>query len=1317
MNTQVLRKIVYSIIIPLFAAAIQWPVYDHLRPSLWVVFYPAVFISVMINGRWGAIISPLLSALLSIYLFADPRFSFPKINPNVFVSGSIFVCMGLLFGVFEKQLTQGREKLTRSLKKLADSENQLRSMNIELEKRVDERTRELQDSEERFRLILENMEEGAQIIDYDWNYVFLNASIENHSQRPNSELIGKNFLESWPGIETSHLYHVIEKCMKDRISCEIENEFIYPDHSTRWFELSIQPVKEGVFILSYDITARKNVEKSLKLNNRLYSTISQINQMIIRTTNRQELFENAIQIVQKFGEFPLAWIGIYDSIKGEIAVASQSHPLPFKNQKIKKKDIAEDTVGKAFISQRTCTVNNLQNNPGMKHWKNLAKELGFNSAASVPLTFQDEVYASLNLYAEGPDAFESESEIRLIEEIGMDISFALDSLEKEEQRVEAEKQLVASEERYRTVANYTYDWEFWIDPDGRFVYMSPSCERITGYSPSEFLTKPGLIFEIIHPDDVDIWIKHNINYESHSDLEYVEFRIIRKDGEVRWISHACRAINRPDGTYLGRRASNRDVTEKKNAEDNLSTREKVLQLFVENSPAAIAMFDTNMNYMVASQRFLSDYRLPEDQQIIGKSHYEVFPEISESWKALHKRCLAGETLNALQDPFPRMDGSLDWVRWEIKPWYREDNSIGGIILFSEVITDQVKMNEVLQKDEEQMKALVNSLDDIVFECDYSGKYLNIWASDEKLLFKSKEDLLGKTILDVMGEDEGRKFIDAITHVQKDMHSIILEYDLKVADGRKWFTARINPIFDKNRESRSVVFLVRDISDRKKAELEREQSERTLRQIIDLVPHFIFAKDLNGKYIIANRALAEAYGTTPEILTGRTDADFSKAENEVRYFREKDLEVINSSKLLVIPEEEFSDSNGLTRFLQTTKIPFDVMGNNLGVLGVSVDISEQKQAEKKIQLQLNRMRTLNEIGQAIASSLNVQISLNFLLDEVLAQLNADAAAVLLYNEVDRTLEFSSGKGFRTDIITKSKVALGESLAGKAGKERKTLLISNLGNESLRIVRKSLFQDENFVEYIGIPLVAKGSLKGVLEIFNRVPHNPDKEWMDYLETLGNQAALAIDNSQLFEDMQISHEELITAYDATITGWSNALDLRDKETEGHAQRVTKLTLYLAKALNISREEQIHYRRGALLHDIGKIGVPDAILLKPGKLSDDEWATMKKHPEYAFQLLSPIGYLKNAIEIPYCHHEKWDGSGYPRGLVGEQIPVSARIFAVVDVWDALSSDRPYRPKWKEDDIFSYLHEQKGKHFEPRIVDLFLQMIVEDKLNGSLNP
>jgi putative two-component system response regulator len=195
-----------------------------------------------------------------------------------------------------------------------------------------------------------------------------------------------------------------------------------------------------------------------------------------------------------------------------------------------------------------------------------------------------------------------------------------------------------------------------------------------------------------------------------------------------------------------------------------------------------------------------------------------------------------------------------------------------------------------------------------------------------------------------------------------------------------------------------------------------------------------------------------------------------------------------------------------------------------------------------------------------------------------------------------------------------------------------------------------------------------------------------------------------------LEAAYDALQQAYDTTIAGWSRALDLRDKETEGHSQRVTEMTVRMAQAIGLSGEDIVHVRRGALLHDVGKLGIPDAILHKPGKLTEEEWVIMRKHPQYAYEWLAPIEYLRPALDIPFCHHEKWDGSGYPRHLAGTAIPLAARIFALADVWDALRSNRPYRAGWPVQQVRDHIVGLAGSHFDPDITPIFLALHERDR-------
>ncbi|WP_427365533.1 HD domain-containing phosphohydrolase [Candidatus Caldatribacterium saccharofermentans] len=361
--------------------------------------------------------------------------------------------------------------------------------------------------------------------------------------------------------------------------------------------------------------------------------------------------------------------------------------------------------------------------------------------------------------------------------------------------------------------------------------------------------------------------------------------------------------------------------------------------------------------------------------------------------------------------------------------------------------------------------------------------------------------------------------------------------------------------------------------------------------------------------------------------------------------------------------------------------------------------------EEIQQRLARTQALRNIDMAITGSLDPRVTINVALDEVTRQLGVDAADILKLNPHTLTLEYAAGRGFHTRVIEGMSLKLGEGLAGKAALERRIIYEPNLpGNEEF--VRKELITVEGFVSYYAVPLIAKGKVLGVMEILHRSPFKGDSDWLNFLEILGGQISIAIDNAELFYNLEHSNIELVQAYDATLEGWAYALELRDRETEGHSRRVTELTVRIAREMGIKDEKIVHIRRGALLHDIGKLGIPDEILLKPGKLTEEEWEIMKKHPVYAYEMLSKIAYLRPALDIPYCHHEKWDGSGYPRGLKGEEIPLPARIFAVVDVFDALTSDRPYRKAWSREEAIAYIKERSGKDFDPAVVEVFLEVI-----------
>jgi diguanylate cyclase (GGDEF)-like protein/PAS domain S-box-containing protein/putative nucleotidyltransferase with HDIG domain len=377
-----------------------------------------------------------------------------------------------------------------------------------------------------------------------------------------------------------------------------------------------------------------------------------------------------------------------------------------------------------------------------------------------------------------------------------------------------------------------------------------------------------------------------------------------------------------------------------------------------------------------------------------------------------------------------------------------------------------------------------------------------------------------------------------------------------------------------------------------------------------------------------------------------------------------------------------------------------------------DITDRKKAEEEIrglnahlERRVRRLAALRRLDSAITAGLDLKTTLALVVDEVQAQLHADAADILLLDPRSQVLETAAEIGFRTDRAGEAAVPLARHGSGRVALERRSLFVPNVCESDDLVDRRDLCVREGFVAYYGIPVVAKGQVKGMLEVFQRTPLELEGEWVDFLEILAGQAAIAVDNLTLYEGMRRANVELMMAYDATIEGWSRALDLRDKETEGHSQRVTEMTLRLARAMGVGEADLVHIRRGALLHDIGKMGIPDRILMKPGPLNEEEWQHMRRHPDYAREMLSPIEFLRPSLGIPYCHHERFDGSGYPQGLVGEAIPLSARIFAVADIWDALGNDRPYRKAWPPGRIREYIGSLAGTALDPEVVATFLRL------------
>lgn len=458
-------------------------------------------------------------------------------------------------------------------------------------------------------------------------------------------------------------------------------------------------------------------------------------------------------------------------------------------------------------------------------------------------------------------------------------------------------------------------------------------------------------------------------------------------------------------------------------------------------------------------------------------------------------------------------------------------------------------------------------------------------------------------------------------------------------------------------------------------------------------------DFDWRYRYVNEAAARQGRQSKDALLGRTMMEAYPGIEKTPLFSvlQRCMHTRTSEKAI----NEFQYPDGVRGWFELS-----IQAVDEGLFIMSLDITAHRAAEARVRTQLRRLNALRAIDLAILSTTDGAHALKVVADETRAQLRVDAAVILLFNKRTRQLEIGAATGLHRPAPEGYSLPIGVSLSGQAARERRTISAPDLAevepSDSAELFRSA----DGTQSAYATPIVAKDQLLGVLLVEFRTTFRADYDWLGFFEALAGQAAMAIDSGQAFGDLQRANHDLGLAYETTIEGWSRAMDLRDKETEGHTLRVTQTTVELGSRAGLTSAEMVHVRRGALLHDIGKMGVPDGILLKPGKLTDEEWAVMRQHPQIAYDLLKPIPYLRPALDIPYCHHEKWDGTGYPRRLKGVQIPRAARLFAVVDVWDALRSDRPYRRAWPDDEVYKHIREQSGTHFDPDAVDLFLQVM-----------
>ena len=931
------------------------------------------------------------------------------------------------------------------------------------------------------------------------------------------------------------------------------------------------------------------------------------------------------------------------------------------------------------------------------------------------------------------------------------------SIQDVTERVRMEEALVKEQYDMQTIMDYLPISIYFKDRASRFTRISKSQTRLFGLSdPAQAIGKT----------DFDFFTAEHAQpaYEDEQAIIRTGQPLVKEEKETwadrpdRWVSTIKMPMRDSEGNIIGTFGISTDITERKKMEETLVHERNLLHALIDNLPDHIYAKDAEGRFALANMAVARHMGAAKPDELIGKTDFDFYPpDLAMQFHADEQALIqSGESMFDHEE-FTR--DQADQPRWDLTTKVLLHDSQGnyiGLVGIGRDITERKQAEEALAQERNLLRSLIDHAPDYIYVKDTQSRFLiSNPALARAIGAATPDELLGKTDFDLFPQELAAKYYANEQAIFQSSQPVLeLEEPSVDAAGNKiWISTTKVPLRNAQGKIFGLVGMGRDITERKQMEQAIRQHIVELETLYEnglelgqlLPPKEIARKlmDLMGTKLDWHHTVIRLYhpeDETLELLAFNLPVMISTAEYQAIEQRFKTLVMKAGDGLAgwavqhrqaVRVGELAHDSRyveiepGLNSGMY---IPLKAGERVVGVISIESETPnafseaderfvatlanqaavalENSRLHEETLRQLKRVEALHAIDQSIAGSFDQRLTLDILLTHTLDQLEADAAVVFLLEPYQRTLQNAVSKGFHTRTIETTNYKISESLARQAIMERRMIHISAQEAGELNPALAQLWLEEGFKSMDSASLISKGIIKGVLNVYHRKAFTPSPAWSSFLETLAGQAAIAIESTQLFNGLQQANMELAVAYDATIEGWSRAMDLRDKETEGHTERVTEMSMRLGKAMQLGEEYLVQLRRGALLHDIGKLGVPDGILLKADKLTDEEWQIMKQHPQLAYDMLSSVAYLRRALDIPYCHHEKWNGTGYPRGLKGPQIPLAARIFAIVDVWDALTSDRPYRQAWSKPDTLKYIREQSGKHFDPQVVDIFHERV-----------
>lgn len=582
-----------------------------------------------------------------------------------------------------------------------------------------------------------------------------------------------------------------------------------------------------------------------------------------------------------------------------------------------------------------------------------------------------------------------------------------------------------------------------------------------------------------------------------------------------------------------------------------------------------------------------------------------------------------------------------------------------------------------------------------------------------------ESLFGLQGLDLIGRDLATLFAD-----EADFHAFMVEARARIdagaqfrgscrmrrRDGTVLETEHVIQAMDASVGRRGgIIDVVRDVTAHAMATRALRQQEEQYRLLAVHSLDIIWSMDLELRFQYVSPAVTTLLGYQPEEMIGTVLGHYVEPGELARLTAiiQLEMESMDTGPEGTLVETWMRHRNGSLVPVEVHGfIRRDHRGAPTGIQGSTRDIRQRLESASALRALVHRLKTLGRIDEAIRAGSSASLLFHVGATEARDTLEAGAVSILRLVEPDHRLIPVANVGFRTDLGDSVELHLDEGLIGEALVERRSTGADDILAPGSRFARPDIAEAEGFRGFAMAPMIARGRVLGVIAAFRRHVGRFTPDLEEFLGVLAGQVAVGVLHVESYRDLETANEQLLLAYDENIEAWSRALDQRDHETQGHSQRVTAIAVKLAQHAGIEGRELRYLRWGALLHDIGKMGIPDAILRKAGPLTPEEWAIVQQHPVIARDLLLPIRYLAPAIAIPYSHHERWDGQGYPLGLAGKDIPLAARLFAVVDVFDAMRSTRPYRQGWGEARVLRDLRARAGSHLDPELVELFCSVM-----------